>query len=203
MPLVGFFGAALLLSACGNFALIPVRRSDSGINVNVTAQFAAPPTAEQFAGAYGLIVSGTVTQVLAAQWTTPDGKRPSDVNSADVPDTYAIITPAIVMLDGPALVDRIGADLPSGNIVVATLGGTVGKDVITTNDPSQHFDVGDHLLIGLIDRSRSTIAGPAWSVGLIYRLTADGKANVAIPDATPVPAQSLLQAVRDAARATP
>ena len=203
MPLVGLCGATLLFSACGNVTLIPVRRSDSGINVRVTAQFAAPPTAEQFADTYGLIVSGTVTQVLDAQWTTPNGKRPSDVISADVPNTYAIITPAMVTLDGPALVDRTGVDLSSGSILVATLGGTVGKDVITTNDPSQHLNVGDHLLIGLIDRSRSTAAGPAWSVGLIYRLTADGEAIVAIPDATPVPAQPLLQAVKDAGSTRP
>lgn len=191
---------------------IPTQDPNAGFSLSVTSDFAPPPTAEQFASWYDLIVSGTVTEILPAQWGTPDGKRPKKVDYSTVPDVYPIITPAVITLDGAPLVDRYGVDVSSGSIVVAAFGGQVGKDQVMTNDQSQHLEVGEHLLMGLSDHPfvgsqepvhYQTPAGPAWTLGMVYWLEADGLALAAMPYATPVATQNLMQAIQDAARANP
>ncbi len=81
-----------------------------------------------------------------------------------------------------------------------------------TNDQSQHLEVGEHLLMGLSDHPfigsqepvhYQTPAGPAWTLGMVYRLTDGGEAIVAMPNATPVATQNLMQAIKDAAQASP
>lgn len=190
----------------------PTPDPDDGVGFFANADFAPPPTPEEFATWYGMYVVGRVTEILPAQWSTPDGKRPPGITQRDVGDTYTIITPAIIVLDGPPLLDRYGVDVSSGQIVVAAFGGKIGKDGIDTNDPSQHLHLGDHLLVGVSDRPYTgekihvpyqTPAGPAWTLGMVYWLEADGLALAAMPYATPVATQNLMQAIQDAARASP
>ncbi|MGA7672632.1 MAG: hypothetical protein WBW04_19600 [Nitrolancea sp.] len=194
----------------------PASSSNQGpkleFSLAITADFAAPPTAEEFARWYDLIVSGTVEQVLPAQWGTPDGKRPKSVSYATVPGTYPIITPAVVKLDGAPLLDRYGVDFSSGQIVVAAFGGQVGNDEVTINDPSQRLLVGQHLMMGLLNHPfmgsqdpilYQTPVGPAWTLGMVYWLESDGLALCAMPNATPVATQDLVQAIVAASRATP
>ncbi len=190
----------------------PTKAPNVGFNLAVTADFGAPPTAEQFANWYDLIVTGTVIQILPAQWSTPDGTRPNDLDYAKVPDIYAIITPAVIELDGAPLIDRYGVDVSSGQIVVAAFGGQVGNDLITINDPSQQLSVGQHVLAGLSDRPSigsdglapyQTPAGPAWTLGLAYTITENGQLFPRIPQAEPIDAQTFIQAVIAASRSTP
>lgn len=173
----------------------------------VSVAFGPSPSAETFAKSYGLIVRGDVVKILPAQWTTPDGKRPSDLRSDSVPATYAIITPVIIKLDGSPIANTIGADVTGGEIVVATFGGRVGKDVVTTNDPSQHLEMGQHVLLGLSDHPYprmdiqarySTPAGVSWNVGMAYTLTEDGKAIPPIPGASAISAEDFITRIINA-----
>ena len=190
----------------------PTEAPNVGFSLAVTGEFAPPPTAEQFASWYDLIVSGTVTQILPAQWSTPDGSRPKDLDYAKVPDIYAIITPAVIELDGAPLIDRYGVDVSSGQIVVAAFGGQVDSDLITTNDPSLQLSVGQHVLVGLSDRPvmgsegrapYQSPAGPAWTLGLVYTITEGGQLFPRLPQAEPIEAQSFIEAIVAASRATP
>ena len=190
----------------------PTPNPNGGNTFGVSVAFGPPPSAEQFAQSYGLIVSGRVVQILPAQWTTPDGKRPADLSSNSVPATYAIITPVIVKLDGAPLVNSLGADVTSGEIVAATFGGQVDKDVVTTNDPSQHLEVGQHILLGLSDHPYprtvgqaryATPAGLSWNVGMAYTLTEDGKAIPPIPSAQAVSAADFIAGIINAAAPQP
>ena len=60
-------------------------------------------------------------EVLAAQWTTPDGQRPADPSNANGREVY-IITPVVIELDGPPLMNRYSANVDAGRIVVAAFG---------------------------------------------------------------------------------
>ncbi len=190
----------------------PTANPDDGVGYSVIADFAPPPTPEEFATWYSTYFVGRVTKILPAQWSTPDGKRPPGIIPGDMTDTYIIITPAVVTLDRPPLLDRAGIDATSGTIVVAAFGGTIGKDSIDINDPSQHLHVGDHLLISVSDHPYMgtklhvpywTPAGPAWTLGMVYWLEADGLALAGMPNATPVATQDLIQAIIAASRSTP
>ncbi len=191
----------------------PTQDPEAGLGYSIIADFAPPPTPEEFATWYGMYVMGIVTEVLPAQWSTTDGKRPPGATQMDLgTDAYAIITPAVVKLDEPPLLNRYGIDLSSGTIVVAAFGGKVGKDGIDINDPSQHLWVGEHMLFGVSDGPYMgttlhvpywTPAGPAWTLGTVYWLESDGLALAAIPNAIPVETQDLVQAIKAAAQANP
>jgi hypothetical protein len=193
----------------------PTSNPDDGVGVAIQGTYAPPPSPEQFAQWYGLIVSGTVIEVLPPQWSTADGKRPPGVTQRDVPYPYLILTPVIIKLDGAPLVDRLGADATSGEIVVATFGGQIGKDAFSIDDPSQHLELGQHLLLGLTDEPLvgggghvrySTPAGMTWNVGMAYLLTDDGKALPRQTNVTPeqtVDAQAFIAAVVKAATNKP
>ena len=192
----------------------PTPNPSDGVGAELIVEFAPPPTAEQFAQWFDLIVSGTVIQVLPPQWSTPDGKRPPGITQKDVPDTYLILTPVAIKLDGPPLVNRVDANVTSGVIVVATFGGQIGKDGFKINDPSQHLQMRQHLLLGLTDRPLlrgrdstpyrySTPAGLAWSVAMAYTLTNDGQATPGIPGAPSVDAQAFIAAIKAAASPEP
>jgi hypothetical protein len=186
----------------------PTQDPNAGIGVSIMGTYAPPPSPEQFAQWYGLIITGTVIQVFPAQWSTSDGKRPPDARQENVPNTYMIITPAIIKLDSAPLVNSLGADVASGRIVVTTFGGQVGKDQCTIDDPSQHLEVGQHLLLGLTDHPLLhsvgharyyTPAGQSWNVGMVYTLTDDGKANPGNPRGQPVSAADFIAGIISAA----
>ncbi len=190
----------------------PTRDPNAGFSLGINADFAAPPTVEEYASWFGMYVVGTITEVLPAQWSTPDGRRPPGIMQTDLGNTYFIITPVVVKLDEPPLLNRYGIDTSSGTIVLAAFGGKVGKDSIEINDPSQHLYMGDHLLIGVTNGPYMgttvhvpywTPAGSAWSFGMTYHLESDGLALASMPNATPVATQDLVQAIKDAAAANP
>lgn len=126
----------------------PEPSSPYGQGVHV--DFGPPPSVEQLVQGRVLIITGRVIRLLPAQWTTPDAQRPSNP-FAENPEQTTIITPVIVELDAPPLVDRFDTTLSGGQqLAVAAFGGQVGEDSVTTNDPSQHFSTGERVLLVLV-----------------------------------------------------
>jgi hypothetical protein len=182
----------------------PTPQPSEAYGQQVVADFGPPvPLAQQFAQ-YGLFVIGRVVEVLPAQWTTPDGQRPADPFAENSSEVY-IITPAIIALDGPALLNREGADLASGRIVVAVFGGQVGRDTVATTDSSQRLLEGEHVLLGLsrhpylngdVEMQFATPVGVAWNLGLKYVLAPDGLALQVSPGALPISTAELIAQIR-------
>ena len=159
-----------------------------------------------------LVVTGLVTRILPPQWGTPDGKPPADLSSVVEDNMYnGIITPVVITLDGPPILDHFGVTATSagGTIVVAQLGGTIGQHSVTYSGvpiflPNEHVLV---ILNRISDpngtlRLLETDAGPAWSVAMKYPITAGGNAVV---NRTPVPETDVIARIKAAAniQATP
>jgi hypothetical protein len=159
-----------------------------------------------------LIVTGRVVEILPAQWTTADGKRPANpwVSSSTHGDT--IITPVVVETDEPPLLDRVGADISAGQrVVIAAHGGRVGGDVVETNVPTYQFTASERVLVGLNNQPLMgngvapyhTAVGPAWPVVLKYVLTDDGQAVSANPYNAPQDAAAFIEGIRQVAQSAP
>ncbi len=134
-----------------------------------------------------LVISGHVVEILPAQWTTCDGATPRDPEAVLNDLKATIITPIVIQMDGPPIVNRVSLRLPidieSGVIVIAALGGRVGEVQVDTNSPSERFVAGEHVLVVLVSSDTAgvkqlvpTSAGLAWSVSHKYVLTPDGEA---------------------------
>jgi hypothetical protein len=181
-----------------------------------------PFTPQELVRNFELIVTGRVVEILPAQWTTPDGSRPENP-WVSVPSEFIIITPVIVELDGPPVMNRVPPGLPidlpgilaSNRVVVAQWGGTVQRDDGTTDGMrtdgwSQHFQFGDHVLIALKSTREGrpalpqTPAGPGWTVGEKYEISEDGTA-VTMADVGPVslPIHELVAAIARAEQEVP
>jgi hypothetical protein len=153
------------------------------VNVNVDS-IAQPP--EDFGADIDLILTGHVTKILPAEWNTPNGQRPADPEAAVSQSQISpIITPVILTLDSPPVVDRVSADLSSNQVVMVQFGGQVGADSVTVfGTPA--FQLGVHVLVFLSQTTgpngtqslTSTSAGPAWDVVAAYTLTDDGNVIV-------------------------
>jgi hypothetical protein len=132
-----------------------------------------------------LVVQGTIVAVLPARWTTPAGQRPIDPCRAHETGTANIVTPVVLHLDEPPIVTRVAPnavpDLGGPEIVITTLGGQVGLDRITSDDPREHLALGAHVLVGLsaVDfdgpsQLLPTEFGFAWNVSFLFHITPDG-----------------------------
>lgn len=137
-------------------------------------------------GSY-LIVTGTVVEILPPEWTTPDGRRPESPSSRTLHQA-SIVTPIVIAVDNPPIVDRVPAELRHGvydhQIILARPGGSVGPDTISVSYSKWHFTVGENVLLILADTAGglapdgliSTSAGYAWGLNEKYTLTEDGQA---------------------------
>jgi hypothetical protein len=151
-----------------------------------------PYTPQSLVRRFDVIVVGTVTEVLPARWTTPDGSRPANPHET-VPEEFTIFTPVVIELDAPPLLARPEEELSSylaeistsGRIVVATLGGTVGDDAVVTENFHHKLELGDRVVTALSsayfdDQARQSLfateAGAAWTPGQTYQLDNDGTA---------------------------
>jgi hypothetical protein len=178
--------------------------ADVPIHIHDDVHFGPPPTVEEVFHGAPLVVSGRVVEVLPAQWTTPDGKRPENPWTTG----YHIITPAVIELDRPPIVDHakleildVDFDGAAGErVVVAVRGGQIGDDLTTTTDPSQQLDVGTQVILRLsihphlqgdIQRRYETPYGPAWNVNYKFLITDDGEAVASNPLAEPLPADEV------------
>lgn len=155
---------------------------------------------EDWVAPYDLIVAGTVVDILPAHWTTPDFQRPSNPWETNIEET-TIITPVVIQVDLPVLVNEADIDLSAGQLVLAAYGGSVGEDEVVTNSSDQRFEPGERVLLGLTDRPHHswenrrffpTPLGPAWNVGIKWTLNDDGTALLAFWDAVPQPTEELI-----------
>ena len=125
-----------------------------------------------------LIVQGTVTQILAARWTTADGKRPANPHAAD--NWASIYTPVLLRLT-----QTLKGEVVQPEIVIAAIGGTVGLDSVEwETDKSQNFKQGDNVVLFLGSSVSYEYAGPltkelgrtVWHAYTRYDVTSDGQA---------------------------
>lgn len=94
---------------------------------NVGVTFGPEPTARELVQSAGLFIKGRVVEIIPAQWTTPDGRRP-DNPYRENPETIYIITPVVIELDGSPIISRVPEDVPDRQIVVAAYGGQIGQE---------------------------------------------------------------------------
>jgi len=143
----------------------PYHRSISRYYAAMTSNKAAQATA---------IVSGTVTTVGPARWTTSDGARPTNPWSANNP--YTIFTPDTVLA---ASYLKGGPGLSSSPLLMA-VGGTVGQDSADSEDDLTTFNVGDKVIIFLDQQVPSQLqpfnGQTLWRVIEHYTLDNNGNA---------------------------
>lgn len=119
-----------------------------------------------------LIVVGSVQQVIAARWTTPDGKRPTNPHAQDNP--YTIFTPVTINIE--RVIKGKGVNTP---ITIIAYGGQVGKDRVTYTDGIDAFDKGEHVLLFLDKSPTGFVLGttPLWSLSEHYTFLPDGQTS--------------------------
>jgi hypothetical protein len=140
----------------------------------------APPHPDGEAHLSDVIVTGTVVEVLPAQWTTADGLEPPGSCWSGYGE-HLIITPVVIDLDAPVMTHLNESDTPSGRVVVAVFGGRVGSSDWSGwgNEP---FVAGERVLISLYRQLflMSDIPSPAgmifWEGKMKFTVTADGMA---------------------------
>jgi hypothetical protein len=173
------------------------------LSVNVSVDSFPDISPELVTRQSDLVVTGHVTKILPPQWGTPDGKPPADLSSAVADNSYnGIITPVVVTIDGPPIVDRLSATSADRTIVLAQLGGTIGQTSVTF-DGTAIFQPNEQVLVALNRisgpngtlRLVNTDAGPAWGVAMKYSITADGNAVV---NGTPVPETDVIARMKAA-----
>jgi hypothetical protein len=153
----------------------------------VDGAYGPTPVAEILVERIHLIVQGTVIAILPGRWTTEDGSRPVDPGLTTGNREATIITPVVVQLDGPPIVNRLPPESPlapvTGTVVLAALGGQVGQDCFDPDDHKAYYEVGERVLVGLTHTAYDrpsvlvpTEAGLAWSVSFKYTLTVEGQA---------------------------
>ena len=153
-------------------------------NYTYSMAYGVPPfSADALVSVSDIIATGRVAQILPSHWTTSDGSRPVDPWHT-VPDQYTIVTPVVINLDVPPLLNRPDADLSSSQLVIATEGGQVGEDSVTTNMTWDNYVVGDLVLVSVSTMRRlgpqglvQTEVGPGWATGMQWVLAADGTAT--------------------------
>ena len=184
-----------------------------GYMENVTIAPGQMPTPESIVKSWGLVIVGRVVEIRPSEWTTPDKKRPVNPFESVPRDENTIITPVVIELEGVPITSRYSNTTSNKQVVVALFGGVVGRDEVKSNDPRYGaFEVGQRVLLGLSDKSfeRNTIAngdapyqtaaGPAWTVGIRYLLTEDGKAVPANPFGETQNSADFISSIRSAAQ---
>ena len=110
--------------------------------------------------AYGdLAIIGVVRELLPARWTTQDGQEPTDLSN--LASGVTIVTPVVIELDQPPLLDLRGYVGTQPRAILVTEGGSVGRATVTTNGPFNHYSVGKRVAVGAfaLDNDRSVVGG--------------------------------------------
>lgn len=125
-----------------------------------------------------VIVIGTVNETFPSRWNTIDGKQPNKPLTELIPGIDMIYTDISISVD-----KYIKNPLSSKEIIVRTVGGTVGKVTINSED-EPNFEPGEKVLLYLSkDTSPYTAnVGPEHffvygSMQGKFKLTNDGKAT--------------------------
>ena len=120
-----------------------------------------------------VVLTGTVTKVFPAQWTTPDGLRPKNPWSKDNVDT--IYTPVEVtvseLIKGKKYAKRV---VDTKLVTLMVLGGVVGKDSVTFTP--YDFREGEQVLLFLKDERKSLKfkEDELYEIHAYYKITNDG-----------------------------
>lgn len=149
----------------------------------ISDQVAEDPGTLGYVSVSQFVVTGRVEEILPARWSTPDGTRPENPYDV-VPQSATIVTPYIIALDSPPILNRTSTNLDNGRIVALMNGGNVRNDSVTIHLPWLNLSVGERVLITL-DANPTTYnppgpiatdAGPGWWLTMKWTLTDDGKA---------------------------
>ncbi len=151
-----------------------------------------------------LIVTGSVAAILPARWTTPDGKRPDNPWEV-VPEKVTIVTPIVIELDAPPILNRTSESLDSGRVIALIHGGVVGEDSVVIQVPWMRFTIGERVLLGLSTRANSfgsnpsgaimVDGSPGWWIEMKWTISDDGLATSYIDSKPLVDVVSGLRAV--------
>lgn len=138
---------ALIAFGLPNFSennIKPASNGDKPINITISSSVVSC-THEDLNNYSDTIVIGTVKEILPPKWNTLDGKRPSEAN-VKVDQSSFIYTDTIVSVD--KYLKKPSESKESKEIIVRTVGGTIGTDrVISEDDPS--FKTGEKVLLYL------------------------------------------------------
>ncbi len=99
---------------------------------------------EELAKESDLILIGSVKEILPARWNTPDGKQPE--NAFEGLDWNAVIYRDVVI----SVDEYLKNSLPSNEVVVRVLGGTVGNLGMDVEDEAS-FEPGEDVLLYLVE----------------------------------------------------
>jgi len=155
----------------------PIPPSSAPYNQQIFAS-QGPPNVQQATSYSDLVVQGAVTQVLTARWTTADGKRPANPHAADNRDS--IYTPVLIRLT-----KMLKGQVSQPEIVVSTIGGTVGLDSVEWgSDTSQTFKQGDNVVLFLgkpgsfpyVEPLTNELGRTVWHAYIRFDVTTDGQA---------------------------
>lgn len=147
---------------------------DKPINITISS-LVVSCTHEDLNNYSNTIVIGTVKEILPPKWNTLDGKRPSEAN-VKVDQSSFIYTDTVVSVD--KYLKKPSESKESKEIIVRTVGGTIGADrVISEDEPS--FKTGEKVLLYLtkdtinVDSEHYLVTGSDQGK---FKLTSDGKA---------------------------
>lgn len=89
-----------------------------------------------------VILIGTVKEIMLSKWNTPDGARPGE-SIDDFKSSDEIYTDVVVEVD-----EYLKNPMSSKEVIVRTLGGTVGEDTMIVDDVAS-FQPGEKVLLYL------------------------------------------------------
>lgn len=121
-------------------------QSGAGIGINRTL---GRLTIEQLAQNSDTIIEAQVIEVGAPRWNTPDHQPPSVIDPfSDVPNKYAIFTPATFNVLTPLKTKRNLSITPGSKFTIYQMGGTVGHFRLSVSN-TPDFQIGDMYLLFL------------------------------------------------------
>lgn len=186
----------IYVSACGG----PARPSQGGqdggegINRTVSGLIAGISSIEELARISEVVVVGTVREVSAGLWSSPDGKRPPDLS---LPHSPIIFRNAIVQVE-----QYVKSPLAAKELAVHLRGGQVGKDTLRFSEEVT-LEPGEKVLLFLrADRDPWMSGIPGYRVFAAHQgkfAIKDGLA-VGVPHLGTFPLAQLIDRIRSAGR---
>jgi hypothetical protein len=112
----------------------------------MTSSFPGAPTLGEAARRADIIVEATVERTLAPVWNTPDQRKPDLPIQQSIRAGFVIFTPFVF-----DITRVLKGNSPSdGKIILNSMGGQIGKDVIVDED-GPYFSVGQRVVLFLRD----------------------------------------------------
>lgn len=173
--MLGILSLVLLgVSLSGNYSQIELSNNYDGPMTVEVSGLQEELSYEDLVDRSNVILMGTVKEILPSKWNTLDGKRPNK-SIEDFDSRDEIYTDVVVKVD-----EYLKNSMPSKEIIVRVLGGTVGEDTMIVEDVSS-FKSGEKVLLYLSEDTypHTMDIGPEHFVVTGYgkfKLTDDGEA---------------------------